>query len=156
MIAVLDNKYRPIFENSTVKCVTPLDGYTTAGKKYDVFGVLPKDGRIVITDDHGKECWVNANRFELSYREIRSTPISDADYEEMALNSLEYQRVNDLVQDMICGTPEQAHNFMSLKLSWLNDKSINEILSLNDDDSFPVEEMIKRIAKRIDPFEHKR
>lgn len=52
-----------VMVGNKVKCFKPMDGFTTMNKVYEVVGLRPEEQRIVISDDRGKECWTNAQRF---------------------------------------------------------------------------------------------
>lgn len=42
-----------------------IDGYITEGKQYQVTGLQEEAGRVIITDDTGREGWYRATRFRV-------------------------------------------------------------------------------------------
>lgn len=57
------NKGLPFKVGDYAECLKPMEGFTTAGKKYEIIGLRPEENRIVIMDDRGKECWTSVNRY---------------------------------------------------------------------------------------------
>ena len=49
-----------------VMCVDPIEGFLHEGGLYEVEGLRPEEGRIVITDERMLEGWYNENRFVLA------------------------------------------------------------------------------------------
>jgi hypothetical protein len=57
------SKLVPFTVGEEVNCFDPIEGFLTINKNYIVTGLREEEGRIVITDDTGKEGWYKANRF---------------------------------------------------------------------------------------------
>lgn len=52
-----------------VRCVDPIEPYLRKDALYEVEGLRPEEGRIVITDERMVEGWYKESRFELAKAE---------------------------------------------------------------------------------------
>ena len=62
-----EKSVRALAAGEQVYCInnTPnLETYLTVGKLYTIESVREQEGRIVVTDDRGKEGWFKASRFK--------------------------------------------------------------------------------------------
>lgn len=55
-------------KGTTIKCIDPIEGYLTKDKTYESQGIESYAGRVVITDDNGKEGHFKPERFVLVER----------------------------------------------------------------------------------------
>lgn len=51
-------------KGTIIKCIDPIEGYITLGKEYESQGIESYAGRVVITDDNGKEGHFKPERFQ--------------------------------------------------------------------------------------------
>lgn len=55
----------PDLERDTASCEVPAEGFLTKDKTYEILGLRPEEGRVVVIDDRGLLMWARADRFRL-------------------------------------------------------------------------------------------
>ena len=53
-----------MIKGTKIVCINPIEGYLTLGKEYESQGLESYAGRLVLTDDNGKEGHFKPERFE--------------------------------------------------------------------------------------------